>query len=119
MWESTYLIHQTNQILALLLLLLYLHWTELRKARGARRWTAEEAAEQVGVDIRTYLGWERGECQPRPLNQLALRRTFSELSLLEQQAILTRAIQRRMAAQNLAIQQAMVMQIQRRINKEE
>jgi transcriptional regulator with XRE-family HTH domain len=80
MWESTHFLYLTNQLLALLLVLLYLAWRELRKARTARRWTAEEAAEHVGVDVRTYLGWERNERLPRPLNQLALQRAFPELN---------------------------------------
>ena len=79
MWESASFIHLANQLLALLFILLYLIWIELRRAREARGWTAEEAADRVGVDVRTYLGWERGEREPRPLNQLTLQRTYPEL----------------------------------------
>ena len=76
MWDGIYLLHPTSPILALLLALLYLIWIELRRAREARGWTAEEAAERLGVDSRTYSSWERGEHEPRALNRLALARTF-------------------------------------------
>src|SRR5579859_7510132 len=80
MWDGISILHPPNQILALLFILLYLIWIELRRAREARGWTAEEAADQVGVDARTYSGWERGEHEPRALNRLTLARTFPELN---------------------------------------
>ena len=96
MWDGIYLLHLANPILALLFILLYLIWIELRRAREARGWTAEEAAECFGVDVRTYLGWERGEHQPQPLNRLALHRTFLELKPVRrnaaQQEVLEKAV---------------------------
>ncbi|HLZ62954.1 MAG TPA: helix-turn-helix transcriptional regulator [Ktedonosporobacter sp.] len=88
MWDGISILHPPNQILALLFILLYLIWIELRRAREARGWTAEEAAERLGVDVRTYLGWERGECQPRPLNRLALQRTYRGLGTIRRTAVL-------------------------------
>jgi transcriptional regulator with XRE-family HTH domain len=84
-WENVYFAHQTSQFLALLFILLYFLWGELlRRARKARGWSAERAVEELNntggrnIDVRTYLSWERGERQPRPLNQLALKRIYPE-----------------------------------------
>ena len=79
MLEIISLAYPGNLLPTLLLFLFYILWIELRRARERRDWTAEEAAEHIGIDVRTYLGWERGEHQPRPMNKFALQRTYPEL----------------------------------------
>ncbi len=37
---------------------------QLYKTRIEKRWTAEEAAQKVGVDPRTYRQWEQGKQVP-------------------------------------------------------
>ncbi|SRR6266487_4910628 len=51
--------------------------SKLRRARKARGWTIEEAAEKVGVDWTTYSRWERGQQEPHPRNVETLERVFS------------------------------------------
>ena len=40
----------------------------LRAARKQRRWSLAMAAEQIGVDLRTYARWEYGTQAPYPIN---------------------------------------------------
>lgn len=48
----------------------------LRRARKARGWTIEQAAEAVGVDWTTYSRWERGKQRPQFRNMYALEKVF-------------------------------------------
>jgi transcriptional regulator with XRE-family HTH domain len=39
--------------------------TRIRRARERKRWSQQKAAEALGVALRTYGSWERGETTPR------------------------------------------------------
>ena len=47
-----------------------------RREREARDWTQHEAAAAIGVNIRTYQRWERGETIPRPAERRCVARAF-------------------------------------------
>ncbi len=37
----------------------------LVQARKDKKWSQQEVAKRVGVDVRTYARWEQGEAKPR------------------------------------------------------
>ena len=48
----------------------------LRELRVDKRWTQEVAAAEIGVSLRTYQGWEKGERVPRLRNLDAICNAF-------------------------------------------
>ena len=48
----------------------------LQELRASKRWTQEVAAAEIGVALRTYQGWEKGERVPRLRNLDAICKAF-------------------------------------------
>lgn len=51
-------------------------WEQLIAAREGQRWSQEEAAERLEVDVATYRRWEAARCKPRPQHLRTLCELF-------------------------------------------